>query len=355
LAIGSKETAIAVLPITIPVYFLMVPLRKIDIFYKILAVISAIVLYFSLRLFVLGPAHFLGVETSIIENPLMFTDIWHRVATAFSILFMYVSKTFVPFNLCSDYSFNQIPVVNFFNFQTILGLLIFLFLSFNIFYFFRKQPVISLASAFFVFSYLPISNLFFPIGTIAGERLMFFPSLGLSIITAFLLLKICDYLKTKNIWSKRIILIIFITIIIVYIFIGINRSVNWLSETRLFVNAKQCAPHSILSLSNMGTVYYFEGRMAEAKQEFLASTQINDTYSKGLNNLGLVYWKEGNIKKAKEFYYKSMQTKFPYPGAYENMALLYLSQNDIVNARRWLRITLPNEQAVNTYLKNSGK
>ena len=30
-------------------------------------------------------------------------------------------------------------------------------------------------------------------------------------------------------------------------------------EEKLFLNAAECAPNSVLSLSNLGTVYYFRG------------------------------------------------------------------------------------------------
>ena len=149
---------------------------------------------------------------------------------------------------------------------------------------------------------------------------------------------------------------IFVAIIIFYSFVSIQRSIDWLSEKRLFVSAGQCAPNSVLSLSNLGTVYYFEGKYDDAEKILLQSVNIYNGYSKGLNNLGLVYWKMGKLDKAKNYYRQSLLARFPYPGAIENMSLLYLSQNDLKNARRWLNVFYPNEkQAIDTYLKQYTK
>lgn len=370
LAIGSKETAIAALPVAILVLYFKEKnnLRKLSdtivvfnkYFYAILSTTTATTVYMMLRFSVLGSGHFLGVETSVVENPLMFANTMDRFSTALSVMTMYIWKTFVPINLCSDYSYNQIPVTNFWHIQTLCGFVILLSALVSIFYFLKKRPVISLATAIFLCSFLPVSNFIFPIGTIAGERLMFFPSLGLVMIFALFLVETYKHLGTNHRLNneklgQKFFLIVLAGLSVFYLVITITRATDWLSEKRLFTSAAVCASHSVLSLSNMGTVYYFDGDYNLAEKELLAALAINDSYSKGLNNLGLVYWKMGKIEKAKEYYLKAMQGQYPYPGAYENMALLYLSQNNIDMAREWLETFFSgNEQAVNEYLKNYG-
>jgi tetratricopeptide (TPR) repeat protein len=285
--------------------------------------------YFFARFFVLGPEHFLGVETSLIENPLLFASAHERVATALSILWMYVQKTFWPFGLCSDYSYNQIPLVGFSNLGAWLGLGILISGFVSLFYFFKKKPIISLASAIFLVSFLPVSNLFFPIGTIAGERLFFFPSLGLALLVAFLLSKL----------QRKEFLIILLGF---YAIFALHRQSFWLTEERLFLNAVQCAPNSVLSRSNAGATYYLKGDYGNAERELLISKAIKPIYSKGLNNLGLVYWKEGKYQEAEQMYFTSLRQKYPYPGAFQNLVLLYQSEKDQNKAIHWLRIMYPN-------------
>lgn len=358
LAIGSKEIAIAAVPIALLLIYFIVRERKNSIletyFYPALSAIFGIVLYFILRLLVLGPSLLIGVQASIVENPLFIVDTATRVFTALKILSMYIGKSIVPINLCSDYSFNQISTVgNLLNLGSLLGLVMFAGFLASVFFFIKKQPALSLGAAFFVLAFLPVSNLLFPIGTIAGERLMFYPSVGIAIIAAFMALYIYYFLKKRSAVLEKIGVILFAVIIVIYTLVDMSRAGDWLTEKKLFTSAAKCAPNSVLSLSNMGTVYYFDGDYKKAEQEFLASMKIYDGYSKGLNNLGLVYWKKGDNEKAEELYLKAINTKFPYPGAYENMALLYISKGDIPQAKKWLRALFSgNEEMVDGYLRN---
>lgn len=357
LAIGSKETAIAVIPIALLlVYFLKIEGRN-ELIYRYwkpaLASLAAITLYFSFRLLVLGTGSFIGVKTSIVENSLAFTDTMTRILTALDVLTMYVSKSIVPVRLCSDYSFNQIQLVrDFSSIGTLFGLIILVFSFFGIFYFIRKQKALSIGCAFFFFSFLPVSNIIFPTGTIAGERLMFYPSVGIAIFGAFIFLSIFKLFKNKTKFINGISAVILVAVISVYAFISIKRADDWQSEKKLFTSAAVCAPNSVLSRSNMGTVYYFDGDYDKAEKELLASMKIYDGYSRGLNNLGLVYWKKGDNAKAREFYTKALTAKFPYPGAYENMVLLYLSEGNVEMARRWLLLLYGGDKTtVNAYLR----
>ena len=152
-------------------------------FKEISAVMIGIVFYFFLRFFSLGIDNFLNIKTSLIENPLLFTDTFSRFATSLKILWMYFYKTFWPVNLCSDYSYNQIPIIhNWLNIEVLFGLLLIITPIFLIIKYFNKSQIIALGSTIFLFSFLPISNIFFPIGTIVGERLFFSHLLGLSML-----------------------------------------------------------------------------------------------------------------------------------------------------------------------------
>lgn len=333
-AIGAKETAIAVLGI-MPLVLLVrekrvsISLLK-DYFRPLSAAVIGALLYLVARFFVLGPEHFLGVETSLIENPLLFAAGAERVATALSILWMYITKTFWPFGLCSDYSYNQIPVLRSFLHPTaLLGALAYLGALFGTVFFLFRKPAVSFALGFFGISFLLVSNFIFPIGTIAGERLFFFPSVGVVLLAAWGLTR----------YGRELIIG---GLIIFYATLAFNRQGVWLSEERLFLNAERCAPESVLSLSNAGAAYLFRGNLDKAAETLERSRAIMPIYSKGLNNLGLVYWKQGRPADAERLYFESLKQTYPYHGAIENMVLLRLSEQDEAGALRWLRIMYPN-------------
>ena len=341
LAIGAKETAVAVVPLA--VLIMVIQKRKV-LSPATLGVAMGASIYFILRLLVLGPAHFLGVETSIIENPLLFASVPDRIATGLQILWIYVSKTFWPANLCSDYSYNQIPIASFMSAGAILGALVLFAAIVSFFFFLRRRPIISFASAIFLASFIPVSNLIFPVGTIAVERLFFYPSLGFVLFVAYVLnssLTLPLSGEGKN-WITPLIKGVGGLLIIIYVIISFQRQSVWMSEEKLFLNAAECAPKSVLSLSNAGTVYYFRGDFETAAKYLEASKAIKPVYSKGLNNLGLVYWKQGRPREAEQMYHESLKQKYPYPGAIENLTLLYLSEKNDEKALHWLKIMYPN-------------
>jgi tetratricopeptide (TPR) repeat protein len=353
LAMGSKETAIAALPIALIIIYGKEKKLDLELLKKygrsISATVVAVCFYFFLRFFVLGPGNFLGLHTSLIENPLIFTDSLSRAVTSLKILWMYISKTFWPINLCSDYSYNQIPIIHSLNWEAVLGLLLIIVSIVLILKYLRKNPIISLGAGIFLFSFLPVSNIIFPIGTIAGERLFFFPSLGIVILLIFILFKLYDAVPMH---FSRILLAIFAVVLIFYSAASFKRQSVWLNEENLFLSAGQCAPNSVLSRSNSGAIYLLRGDIEKAKSELEFARSIKPIYSKGLNNLGLVYFNMGDYTKARELYLESLEQEFPYDGAYENLADLYLTTGKIDLARHWLLFIAGGDTvAVDAYIK----
>lgn len=360
LAMGSKETAIAVFPLAV----LVIWIKEKKLFEKkifkqygwpALALISSGALYFLLRFFVLGRQYFLHVETSLVENQLKFVPYLERLGTSLAIFWdIYLKKSFWPFDFCSDYSFSQITTVkNFFNYQTLGGLIIVLFLIVGSWLFLKRWPALALGCAFVFFGFLPVANWLLPIGTIAGERLAFFPSVGFCLMVAQLLIFLSRIkIKKKRLFFEAIFLVSFFALIGFYGWRSFARSGDWLSEKKLFTSAAQCAPRSVLSRSNMGAAYYLEGDLPNAKRELLAAQQIYDGYPKGINNLGLVFWKEGDNGKAREYFLKALDFRFPYYGAYENLALVALGEGKIDEAREWLsKFYSGNQEVAEAYIQ----
>lgn len=357
LALGSKETAAA----TAPLVLLIVYLKEKNLFTREtllkylhpgLSLLAGGILYFAARWLVLGGANFLKSSTTIVENPLAFVSAKERIFTALKILTIYLQKIFWPVNLCSDYSYNQIPAVkNFFSAGVLIGVAFLFLLVVGIFIFHRRSPALSLSSAIFLFSFLPVSNLIFPIGTIAGERMMYFPSVGISIFLAWLILKICRLAPPKFFeylfWSISLALIIF------YGILSYQRAWDWLTEKKLFTSAAQCAPQSVLSRSNLGAAYYLEGNLVEAKKALLEARDIYPDYPKGVNNLGLVYWKMGDRMMARQLFLKALSYNFPYYGAYENLALMAIEEKNWQEAKDWLmKLYSDNGEFVEYYINS---
>jgi len=179
---------------------------------------------------------------------------------------------------------------------------------------------------------------------------MFYPSLGLCLFSAWLLLLIYRLAPKKILAYFYLVLIL--ALLIFYGFLSFKRSGDWLTEKKLFTSAAKCAPGSVLSQSNLGASYYLEGDLVNAKKALLKAEAIYDGYPKGINNLGLVYWKEGDRELAIKYFLHALDFEFPYYGAYENLALMALEDKNWAEAKKWLlEFYSGNEAAADSYIR----
>jgi len=293
-------------------------------------------------------------RATIVENPLKFVNWFERMAAAFKVLGMYLIRIIWPVNnLSSDYSYNQIPTTfNLFGWEMWLGIIIFSLMIVGVCLAFKKKraPIILiLASSFFLFFYLPTSNLIFPIGTIMAERLMYIPSLAACLLLGAGLILLRSRLRSKK-YGQCLYLSIILIIIIFYGFVSFNRNFDWRNEAALFASAASRSPNSVLSRSNQGAMYLLAGKLELAEQEILAAQKIYDNYNHNLNNLGLLYLKQNKLDQARSQLEFTL-TKYPsYGPAIDNLALTCFKLGEYRKAGK-LWTVIYGHEAAQLYLK----
>ena len=117
-------------------------------------------------------------EFPFTDNPIVGADWWTGRLTAIKVIARYLWLTIWPADLSCDYSFGQIQLArgaaaDWFACGIVLAAAIVVILLYC-----WNRTAFFLA-CFAVLNFLPASNLFFPIGTIMADRLLYLPSLGL--------------------------------------------------------------------------------------------------------------------------------------------------------------------------------
>jgi protein O-mannosyl-transferase len=117
-------------------------------------------------------------EFPFTDNPIVGADWWTGRLTAIKVVARYLGLTFWPAKLSCDYSFNQIPLAgggaaDWFACSIVLAAAIAIVLVY------RWNRTAFFLACFAFLNFVPASNLFFPIGTIMADRLLYLPSLGL--------------------------------------------------------------------------------------------------------------------------------------------------------------------------------
>ena len=137
--------------------------------YLCLAVVA--VAYLFIRHLAVG--ELMRVPYTDVENPMAFAPFRERWLTRFYLLTEYARLLMWPFSLSADYSFNQIPLLSIKDPRNLLTLLV-LGIYFGLLYWsFEKENVLFFGLAFIAITFSLTANIFIPIGTLVGERLLY--------------------------------------------------------------------------------------------------------------------------------------------------------------------------------------
>lgn len=137
--------------------------------------------------------------TELMNNPFVEMTFLQRYAAIFHTLLLYVKLLFFPHPLTHDYYPYQIPIGNWGNWQSILGLLLYLGMFGVAIWQGGKNKLISFSIFFYLFTLSIVSNLVFPIGTFMNDRFMYMPSVGFCLLIGYLLTrKVPELMKGKE-------------------------------------------------------------------------------------------------------------------------------------------------------------
>lgn len=334
LALMSKESALAILPVIFFTDLFLLENRLLITIRRFLYFIAPLAVYSVLRYLALGK-YFLGdITTTIIENPLKFLPMKERILTAFKVLYMYLERLIWPAHLSADYSYNTImPVKSFAEPAFIIGASFFAVL---IWLLVRKiqgptclagrqalgrlrPDLLVFGSLVFLFPYLMISNLIFPVGTIMGERLMYFPSLGFVILFAWLMVRLFQLLRL----NLKLFYVFLAAIIVFYGIRTVIRNRDWQNHKTLFFSALKESPNGLIANNALAGVYIKGGEWDKAKEQLEISKSIYENNALLQNLLGIVANHEGNYDLAEEKYKKSLELNPDMTVSDINLAELY--------------------------------
>lgn len=345
LALLSKEGAFAMILI-FPLVFWMLLSQSIkrSIIYS-LPYIGIALIFLFVRDSVLSSGQAQNYQNTVLENVLYGAGSFAEAsATKMEILFHYLRLLFIPWPLSWDYSYNEIPLVNWSSVLAWVSVLLYAgMLAFAIFKF-KKKSVISFGILFYLIMLVPTSNLFFLIGATLSERFLFLPSLGFIIAVVFGLAAILK-LNITSFSGQRKSKFLAISVVVIIVFAGmtVSRSSDWRSNLSVFESGVKNAPNSSRTNAALGNRYRIMGE----KEQFLQqrTDYYNDAikYSKrslaiyplnkdALYNLGVTYQKLLDFPNAIAAY-QNMLTYFPeYRSAINNLGVVYMGSNKFDSA-----------------------
>jgi Tfp pilus assembly protein PilF len=287
-------------------------------------------------------------------------------ATKMEILFYNLRFVFIPWPLSWDYSYNQIPIVNWTNILPWLGLLSYGLLLLISILQFKKNPILSFSILYFFISTSPTNNLFFLNGSTFAERFLFTPSLAFAIVIVYIVSK---YLKinTKDFSGekKKLATTIFFTFLILFTGLSISRCPDWQSNFTLFEAGSKTVPNSSRANAAIGSEYMNKAEKEsdpDLKKEYIEnsikfykkSIEVFPLNSDASYKLGLIYYMNGDTIQAINYYKQSLEATPKQIYALNNLGTIYVSRNNVDSAYYYFNRTYladtTNPMSITNYL-----
>ncbi|SPE43023.1 conserved membrane hypothetical protein [Candidatus Sulfopaludibacter sp. SbA3] len=172
------------------------------------------------------------------DNPIVGTDFWTGRFTAAGVMARYLWLAIWPARLSTDYSYSQIPRASG-GIQDWLALMVMLVLASAVLLLYRFNRTAFFFAGFAFVTFLPASNLLFPIGTIMAERLLYMPLAG---IMACLVLAV--YAASARLRMARAAPAVLCLFVLVFTLRTWARNADWQDDLTLARSAVEACPRS---------------------------------------------------------------------------------------------------------------
>ena len=307
----SKENTIvflAIIPLTL-YYFTDSSRRKLMI--SIVPLLVAIVVFFVIRIRVLGWAFTSEIYPDILNEPFVFATTSERLATIFvTLLNHYIRLLFFPHPMTYDYSPRHIEITGWSNPVALCSLLFYVSLGlYAVYGMIKKKDVCSYAIWLYLIPLSVVSNLFYRTGMFMNERFIYFSSIGFAMLTGWIIYKIPALRRS----SKRIAVAVLALTLGLYSAKTISRNRVWKDNFTLFTTDVITSKNGAMANNHAGQAYLKKVMYPDNSDE----AQRKDEY----------------CEKAAQYLLHAIQLDTQYIAAHENLGYLYFNCNrDVAQA-----------------------
>jgi protein O-mannosyl-transferase len=344
LALLSKESAItfiAIIPLTL-FFFAKAQTKQLIQTTGMLVIPAAIFLFVRSKVITSFTEN---SSFSFIDNVLYFADsLLIQWATAFGLLWRYLTKIFFPLTLSSDYTYAQTILHGWENPLSWLSLAIHLTLLIYALLKFKTKSPVSYGILFYLITLSIFSNLIIVIGSPFGERFLFVPLLGICIVASHLLVK--SKLISNKVFAKETsVLSLVKNNKLAFVITGlllmpmsiktIARNEDWKSNYILFkadaTNSPNCARIQYFYANEIRKNKAMVAKNKLEKEKYLDQSikfynkaiTIYPDFDEAIGALGMSYYRKGDKKSAYAYYEKAINLNTTTATTYNNMGVLF--------------------------------
>ncbi|XP_049318038.1 protein O-mannosyl-transferase TMTC2 [Bactrocera dorsalis] len=177
--------------------------------------------------------------------------------------------------------------------------------------------ILLMALSFLTLPFIPATNLFFYVGFVVAERLLYLPSVGYCLLAGYGVGKLMERVRSPAARKRKVALILGLSLLLSVLGARtVQRNYDWYDEESLFRSAVQVNPPK--ALGNLGSVLSSQGRYEEAQEALIEAIKHRPNMADVHFNLGILYQNQQNHKAAVECFRKAIQFR-------PNLAVAFLN------------------------------
>ncbi len=361
LAVLSKESAASVLPL---VFYARIVLRGDPLWRGVqrelyagqwLAYVACLAVAVGLRQlvlgnFTLGAADGTGglVPLSRLDNVLGFLPALDRVRSAIAILWDYFGLLNVPVVLSADYSYNQVPIVHSWgDARWLAGAALVAAALATVCV--HPRPAVRFAAALPLVTLSVTANVFFPIGTIKAERLLYLPSVGWALLVAGAIVALLRQPR-----YQRVVMAGLVVTLLAFGLRTWRRNWDWSDNLALYFSMSESAPQSAKARTNCGQALEKRGLDAPAIEQFQAALAIYPEADEAALGIAIAMQRHGQTDEALRWLDRAIALRPDFIMAHAYRCATYLHGGNYAAAAAACRAGLRFEPANAALLKGLG-
>ncbi|XP_072257327.1 protein O-mannosyl-transferase TMTC3 [Pyxicephalus adspersus] len=207
-----------------------------------------------------------------------------------------------PSELCCDWTMGTIPLVeSFMDIRNLATLIFFILLGslvvFSIRYSGDSSKTVLMGLCLLVLPFIPASNIFFPVGFVVAERVLYVPSMGFCMLVAHGWKKLASKSGLKKLSWIFLALVLFTHAVKTF-----NRNWDWESEYTLFMSALKVNKNNAKLWNNVGHALENEKNYVKALRFFKQATHVQPDDIGAHMNVGRTYKNLNRSKEAEQSY-----------------------------------------------------
>nr|XP_023654793.1 transmembrane and TPR repeat-containing protein 2-like isoform X1 [Paramormyrops kingsleyae] len=192
------------------------------------------------------------------------------------------------------------------------------------------ENVVVLSLSLLSIPFLPAANLFFYVGFVVAERVLYIPSMGFCLLVAVGMRSL--HIRLQRHPSRALLLCCSTVLFLLHGMKTVLRNRDWQSEEMLYRSGIAVNPAK--AWGNLGNVLKNQGRTAEAEKAYLNALYFRRNMADMLYNLGLLLQENSRPSEALHYYRLAIMSRPTLASAYLNTGIILMNQERLTEAKR---------------------